>query len=504
MRVGARIGPSRRILSSPHYKWWAYAAIGVGMFVTVMDQSGVSIALPRIAERFSADLPTVQWITLGYVLSTAAMLMPMGRLSDMLGRKPVYLAGLVVFMAAAALGGSAQSFGVIIAAKVVQGIGAAAIQANGLAMIAQVFPENERGKGFGMYMAVIGAGSIGGPVIGGLLVSALGWRSVFFASVPLGLLAVGMAVAILRGNGTARTAGRGKLGFDWPGASLSSASLVSFLLAATNGHRLGWDSPAVVAGLTIATLLMGVFLWWEGRADDPMLDLNFFRSKVFSMGVSARFLSFVAGSSVFFLMPFYLIVVLGNPASRAGLMLVPGSVAMAVMGPVSGLLADRVGTRWLSVLGMGLSASAMFIFSRLTVDSSWVHVVVGMVLSGSGMGIFSSSNTTAIMGSMDRERYGIVSAFLNLTRTSANVTGVVLATTIVALTMGSMGYEPTLAAVSESEGGGVKAAFVSGLSKAYLTGAGIVLAALVLSALRGEAPAPRPEPAPVSSPTVED
>ena len=167
-----------------------------------------------------------------------------------------------------------------------------------------------------------------------------------------------------------------------------------------------------------------------------MLDLNFFRSKVFSMGVSARFLSFVAGSSVFFLMPFYLIVVLGNPASRAGLMLVPGSVAMAVMGPVSGLLADRVGTRWLSVLGMGLSASAMFIFSRLTVDSSWVHVVVGMVLSGSGMGIFSSSNTTAIMGSMDRERYGIVSAFLNLTRTSANVTGVVLATTIVALDHG--------------------------------------------------------------------
>ena len=186
MRVGARIGPSRRILSSPHYKWWAYAAIGVGMFVTVMDQSGVSIALPRIAERFSADLPTVQWITLGYVLSTAAMLMPMGRLSDMLGRKPVYLAGLVVFMAAAALGGSAQSFGVIIAAKVVQGIGAAAIQANGLAMIAQVFPENERGKGFGMYMAVIGAGSIGGPVIGGLLVSALGWRSVFFRQRPAG------------------------------------------------------------------------------------------------------------------------------------------------------------------------------------------------------------------------------------------------------------------------------------------------------------------------------
>ena len=493
-----------RIVGSPHYKWWVYSAIAVGMFVTVMDQSGVSIALPRIADRFSADLPTVQWITLGYVLSTAAMLMPMGRLSDMLGRKPVYLAGFVVFIAAAALGGFAQSLSMIIVAKVVQGIGSAAIQANGLAMIAQVFPDNERGKGMGMYMAVIGTGSISGPVIGGLLVSALGWRSVFFASIPLGLLAVGMAVAILRGNGTARTADRGRLGFDWPGASLSSASLVSFLLAMTNGHRFGWDSPAVLAGLTIATLLMGAFLWWEGRADDPMLDLNFFKSKVFSMGVSARFLSFVAGSSIFFLMPFYLIVVLGNPAIKAGLMMVPGSVAMAVMGPVSGLLADKVGTRWLAVLGMGLSASAMLVFSRLTIDSSWVHVAVAMALSGSGMGIFSPSNTTAIMASMDRERYGIVSAFLNLTRTSANVMGVVLATTIVTLAMGSMGYEPSLAAVSASEGGGLKAAFVSGMSKAYLTGAGLVLAALVLSALGGEAPAPRPELAPVPSPTVED
>lgn len=495
MRVSAVLGPSNRILSSPRYKWWAYAAIAVGMFVTVMDQSGVNIALPRIADHFSADIPTVQWITLGYVLTTAAMLMPMGRLSDMLGRKTVYVAGFVVFIAAAAMGGAAQSFAVIIASKVVQGIGAAAIQANGMAMVAQIFPENERGKGMGMYMAIIGTGSISGPVIGGLLVSTLGWRSVFFASVPLGLLAVGAALAVLRGSDRTAVAGRRRLGFDWPGASLSSASLVSFLLAMTNGHRLGWGSPAVIVGLGVATLLMGVFLWWEGRAEDPMLDLNFFRNKVFSMGVGARFLSFVAGSSIFFLMPFYLIVVLGHAASRAGLIMVPGSLAMAVTGPVSGHLADRIGTRWLAVIGMALSAAAMFTFSLLTVDSSWGHVVIGMAMSGAGMGVFSSSNTTAVMASMDRERYGIVSAFLNLTRTSANVTGVVLATTLVTVTMASAGYEPTLAAVSDSGGVGVKEAFISGLRKAYLTGAGLALVAMVLSALWGEAPVSKSEPA---------
>ena len=489
MQITAFAGPSARILSSPRYKWWAYGAIAVGMFVAVMDQSGVNIALPRIADRFAADIPTVQWITLGYVLSTSAMLMPMGRMSDMLGRKRVYLAGFVVFMAAAAVGGAANALALIIVAKIVQGVGAAAIQANGLAMVAQVFPESERGKGMGMYMAIIGTGSISGPVIGGLLVSELGWRSVFFASIPLSLLAVVSAMAVLRGRDDS-SAGDARGRFDWPGAALSSASLVSFLLAMTNGYRLGWVSPPVVGALAAATLLMVLFLWWETRAEAPMLDLGFFRSRVFSMGVSARFLSFLAGSSIFFLMPFYLIVVLGHEASRAGLMMMPGSLAMAVMGPVSGRLADRFGTRWLAVTGMALSATAMLMFARLSVDSSWVHVVTGMVLSGAGMGVFSSSNTTAVMASIARERYGIVSAFLNLTRTSANVIGVALATTLVTLAMGSQGYEPTLAAVTGSGDGGVEGAFVLGLSRAYLTGAALVLTGMALSAIRGEAGAP--------------
>ena len=164
--IGA-FGPVQRITESPNYKWWAYAAIAVGMFLTVMDQSGVNIALPRIAEHFDADIPTVQWITLGYVLSTSAMLMPMGRLSDMIGRRRVYIMGFVIFIAAAAFGGSSPSFSLLVVAKVLQGVGSAGIQANGMAMIAEVFPERERGKALGLYMTVIGTGSISGPIVGG-------------------------------------------------------------------------------------------------------------------------------------------------------------------------------------------------------------------------------------------------------------------------------------------------------------------------------------------------
>lgn len=477
---------SNRKVSSSSYKWWVYGAVAVGMFVTVMDQSGVNIAIPKIADYFSVDIPTVQWIILGYVLSTAVMLMPMGRLSDIVGRKPVYLSGFVIFMISAAAGGLSNSFFIIVVAKIVQGLGAAAIQANGLAMIAHVFPEDQRGKGMGMYMAIIGTGSISGPILSGILVTSFGWRSVFYSGIPLGLLAIGLALAVLRADQKTTLSNDGRLAFDWLGAALSSASLTSFLLGVTNGHRLGWNSSSVVFGLIFSVFSMLMFLWWENRTDDPMLDLNFFRNKAFSMGVVARFLSFLAGSSIYFLMPFYLIVIMGYPANRAGFMMVPASLAMAVVGPVSGTFIDRFGTRWFSVGGMLLLAISLSILTNLTLNSSWFHVLIGMSLYGAGMGAFSSSNTTAVMASMDRERYGIVSAFLNMTRTTANVSGVVIATTFVTLTMSNLGYEPSLAAVSGSGSEGIKDAFVLGLRKAYLAGLGFVLLGVIVSAVRGE------------------
>lgn len=484
LKLQLAISPSTRITNSPNYKWWVYVAVAVGVFLTVMDQSGVNIALPRIAEHFDVDIPTVQWVTLGYVLSTSVMLMPMGRLADMLGRKRVFISGFLIFMGAAAVGGLARSYLVLIGAKLAQGVGAAAIQANGMAMITEAFPERERGKALGMYMTIIGTGSISGPVIGGLLVTGLGWRSVFFAAIPVGLMAVAANMVVLKDRNPAGTGA--SRGFDWPGAGLSSGALVSFLLAMTNGHRLGWDAPPIVGGFVAAVVLLVTFVWWERRAADPMLDLGLFRSKVFSMGVSARGLSFLAGSAVFFLMPFYLVQVLQYPASTAGLLMVPGSIGTAIIGPIGGRLSDRVGTKWPAVVGLTVSSTALFLFTRLEVDSHWTYVALGITLSGAGMGMFSATNTSAVLGSISRERYGIAAAFLNLVRTSSNVTGVAVATTIVSVTMGSLGYEPNLGAVVESGGEGVHAAFVTGLSRAFIVASGFTVLALVLSVLRGE------------------
>ena len=484
LRLTAYLSPPSRIADSPSYKWWVYGAVAIGLAMTVMDQSGLNIALPQVADYFEVDIPTIQWITLGYVLSTSVMLMPMGRLADIVGRKQVFVGGLVVFMCMAVVGGTSQGYLILIAAKLVQGAGAAAIQGNSMAMVTEAFPERERGKAIGMYMTIIGTGSISGPIVGGLLVSSFGWRSVFFASLPVGAVAIATCLVVLKGQRPSYGTGSAP-SFDWIGAGLSSGALISFLLAMTNGYRIGWSSPPIAAGFAAAlVLLLALFLWWERRTTDPILDLDLFRSRMFSLAISARALSFLSGSSIFFLMPFYIVQVLGYPASRAALMMVPGSIGMAVIGPLSGRLSDRVGTRWPAVLGLALSAASLAILSQLEVDSHWSHVAIAMVLSGSGFGFFSSPNTSAVMGAVPRQRYGIVSAFLNLTRTGSNVIGIAAATTIVSVTMVSMGYAPVLGeAVSGS--GGTALAFVSGFKLTFLLALSGVGLALVLTLMRG-------------------
>ena len=195
--VSSIIDRSRIITRGRHQKWWVFFAIAIGMFVTVMEQTGVNIALPEIAEHFDLDIPTVQWVTLGYVLSTSAMFLPLGRISDMIGRTRVYVFSFMIFMAAAAVGGSAPTFSVLIAAKIVQGVGSAGIQANAMAMITDAFPGRERGKAIGLYTTVVGIGAAVGPIIGGLLISGFGWRSLFFANIPLGVIAVASVLVVL-------------------------------------------------------------------------------------------------------------------------------------------------------------------------------------------------------------------------------------------------------------------------------------------------------------------
>ena len=458
----------------------------------MLDQSALGVTLPDVADYFDASIPTVQWVTLAYMLTIGALLLPMGRLADMLGRKRVYVLGFIVFAVSAGLTGSSTNIVALIGFKAAQGVGSAMVQATGMAIITSAFPSSERGKVIGTYMTAVGLGAIVGPVFGGGVVSALDWRYVFYSGVPFGVVAVVLSIFGIDGAVDRGRDRSGDRGFDWPGACLSAGMVAVFLLLMTNAHSVGWGSPVSVSSFAAVFIMFVSFVWWERRAREPMLDLALFRRGVFSLGVSSMFLSFLGGTAVFFLMPFYIQKVLGYSPGHTGLIMVPAAICFALSGPVAGRLSDRFGPRWLAPLGLVLIGASLMTMSRMDEATQVQVVVASLVLLGLGMGMFYSPNASAVLSTVDMRRYGIATAFLNMVRNTANVTGVALSTSIVTATMSAQGFEPSLDAVSSAGGEAIKEAFTDGLQTAYLAMSGVVVVALALSLVRpGSAVSPR-------------
>ncbi len=480
------------IRASDNYKWWVFSTIAIGTFLSVVDHGSVLVALPSIERHFGSDLPTVQWIVVGYALAISVLILPMGRLGDIIGRKQVYLGGMIIFVVAAALAGAAPNLGSLIGAKIFQGVGSAMVQSSGIAMTIAAFPGTERGKALGTHLSVVGAGAIAGPAIGGLLVSAFEWRSVFFANVPVGVFTIVISMLILPLAKPAPPAPEEvRQRFDWGGAVLSGLALLGFLLVVGNGDRTGWTSGLIVSG-AVATVVAGVaFVWWELRFPTPMLDMHLFKQKLVSLGVAAGWFSFLGSSASRFMMPFYLQRVLELSPREVGLLLIPPAMCMVLLGPVSGRLSDRFGWMGLTVGGLTVSATAWVIMATsLTAFSPKLLIVILLMAQSTGTALFNSPNNSSILSAVDRAQYGVVSALTQLVRNSANVTSIAIATTVVVATMGSRGVEPSLDAVNPD----VADAFVAGLKWAFWMMAGLLLVGITLAMLRGGRKTPAAEP----------
>ena len=458
--------------------------IAAGTFVSVLDQTGVSLALPLIASEFDATIPLVQWVALGYMLTTGSLLLPAGRLSDMVGRKVVYVAGFCVFVIGAVCAASSPNLMAIIGFRIVQGAGSAMIQANGMAILTTTFPAQQRGQVIGMFMTMVGLGAIMGPILAGVVVETFGWRSVFMASVPLGGVSLVAAMAVLiRDTPSIRSVRQLVARFDWAGAVVSASGLAVFLLVLTNAYRLGWTSPVVVTALFASVGLLVAFVYWERRTSQPMLDLELFRRRIFALGTSASFFGFLAGTSVFSMMPFYLQDVLDLSPRVAGLYIAPAALGFALAGPLAGRLADKLGPRRVEFAGLGMLGVSLIFLGSLTVNTSAEVVAVAMALQGLGMGVFYTPNTASVLSVVERSKFGVATAFLNMTRNTANVAGIGLATTIVTVAMASKGFEPSLGAVAAG-GGGVEVAFTQGLRIAFLALGAFIGVSIVLTALK--------------------
>ncbi len=480
-----------------------FGAIGVGSFLSVIDYGSVLVALPAIETYFDSDLPTVQWIVIGHALVISILLLPMGRLGDMVGRKRVYVGGFVIFVATSAVAGFSVDLSMLIGAKVLQGVGSAMIQGTAMASLISAFPDSERGKAMGTHLSVVGTGVVAGTAIGGFLVSAWGWQAVFLVNVPIGIVTIAVSWFLLpedfgtRGNRSSSSpaaaspaSGRPVSGrFDWIGAILSGTALLILLLILGQGDRIGWTSLLTIAGVVATVLFLAVFIWWELRVASPLLELRLFQRKLVAMGAAAGWVTFLASSSSRFLLTFYLQQVLGHSPREIGLYMMPAALAMAVLGPVAGRLSDRFGYQKLTAGGLAIGAVAWFMLAEgLDADGSrlgmtpLVLVVVALTIQSAGTGVFYTPNNSSILGAVERSRYGIVSALTQLVRNTANVTSVAMVTAIVTITMGSMGVEPSLSAVSPE----ISDAFLAGVRRAFFVMGGLLVFGMVICIARGE------------------
>ena len=441
------------------HKYRVFLICAAGIFVAVFDTSAALVALPTIAAEFESDLTVVQWVIIANNLTIAALLVPAGRLSDIIGRKLIYVSGALIFAVGAVLCAAAESIGWLILTRCIVGMGSAMTQGTAMAIVAGNFPPEERGRFLGLQLGGVGLGAIAGPALGGFIVGTIGWRYLF------GIAMIAMVINAIFGQYFLRK--RPKRpddvpSFDYPGAVLFSAIFVAGLLTLTFAPRTGWDDPRTLAGLLTCLLLTLAFIAVERRQPHPMLDFRLFRNPAFTLGAIASVTLFSCMAAARFLTPFYLQAIKGFNPTRVGALMMPAAAVTAIVAPFAGRLADRFGVRLFANIGMGIMIAGLVIYGIVQTTTPTLVVVIGYMTLALGMSFFGAPNSTSILNSVQSGSHGVASGFVALCRNSGNVVGVAFATALVTWTMSASGYPPSLSEVHDTAGAGLFAAFTLG------------------------------------------
>ena len=479
-----------------NYKWKAFWTVAIALFVMVMDFSVTFLALSTIADEFNVTLRAVTWVAISSSLTVSAIMLPLGRVSDMTGRKKFHIAGMVFFVVGAVIAAAAPSLGILIAARVVMAIGGAMGQSVVMAIITAVFPAHERGKGLGMLTTAVAIGATAGPIIAGPLLEWFGWRSLFiFLAVPT-TMAIFFAIKILDDERIGSTRGGSGHRYDWPGAIFSALALATMIITINNPFGLDWGSPVIIGGGALSLALFVALVWWELRYAAPMINLRFFQNSTFAMSSLTRLLGFVGASATPFLMPVFIQSFLGLSQTSAGGIMFVNALGMGIFGSISGRLSDRYGFRVFTFIGLTLLMLTGLSFAFFTKETPvWVIMPV-LFVNGAAMGIWMAPNMSATLSVVERTNYGAVSAFLNLVRNVGSVTGQAIAAAIVTGVMVSRGVEVELSDLADAADPAVGEAFIDGWRIAFMVIVGASLAALVAAFFTrvGRAPEPADQP----------
>ena len=400
-------------------KWWALAAVGSGTFMSTVDGSIVNIALNTIQQTYNASLGQAEWVILTYLLGIVCLLPSMGRLGDMIGRRRVYMTGFFLFAFSSVFCGFAWDINSLIVFRLLQAIGAAMIQAMGVALLIQAFPATERGRALGYNATIISVGVASGPVLGGFMIASYGWRSIFLVNIPFSILAIAVSYWALT-NDTQRSKQR----FDFVGAISLGASLVAILYALTQGQHLGMATPWVWQLLVVGVLGIGFFLWWEARFEAPMIDLSFFKNRDFSIGLAQTYLITLPQQFNYVLLPIYLQMVAGYDARKTGWAMIVVPITTAVLASVSGRLSDKYGPKYITPIAIIIWVFGLFLMSGMSAQPPLWDVAVRVLFIGIGISLFFTPVNSSILGSLPKERAGIANGIMSVVRTIAQISGI--------------------------------------------------------------------------------
>ena len=466
-------------------KWAVLAIAAAGGFMTTLDSSIVNIGLPAIARTFGVGVSgAIEWIIIGYLIVIAAVLLTFGRLADMIGRKPIYELGLVIFVVGSILSGAAPSLGFLIAARIFQGLGGALIFSVNIAMITSVFPASERGRALGWNSVIIALGISAGPTIGGIITQYLTWRWIFYVNVPVGIIVLLATIRVLT-----ERAHKGQGRFDPLGAGLFAVGLASLTLGLSFGQEWGWTSLGLIAAVLIGVVALTAAIFVERQVPDPILDLALLTNRVFASSNISFILCMLALFAPGFLLPFYFEELRGFSVVQSGLLLTPLPITLAIMAPISGTLADRIGSRWLSPLGLAVACLGLFFLSQINAQSSIGDIIWRLIFTGVGQGLFQAPNTRAMMGAAPPSEQGVASGLLATGRVIGQSLSVALAGTIFT-SLGAAAAGTLLASQAHklpaSRIGELQNTFVNGFHYALLLCAAFAALGILTALVRGD------------------
>jgi EmrB/QacA subfamily drug resistance transporter len=455
---------------------WTLILVSAALFMVTLDNLVVTTALPRIRIDLGASLSGLEWIVNAYTLSFAVLLLTGAALGDRFGRRRILTIGLSIFTASSAIAALAPNSTVLIAARAVQGAGAALVLPLTLTLLSEAFPAGRRGVALGIWSGISGLGVALGPVIGGAVVSGISWQWIFWINVPIGLVVVPLArLRLSESVGANRH-------LDLPGVALASGGLLGVVYALVRANALGWTSATVLGSAIAGAALLAAFVAWEQRTSTPMLPMRFFRSRAFSATNGVSLAMYFGMFGAIFLLAQFFQTAQGYTPLQAGLRTLPWTAMPIFVAPVAGILSDRVGSRPLMFLGLALQATALgWLATELTATMSYSRMIVPFMMAGAGMALVFAPAANAVLGSVRAEEAGQASGATNAIREVGGVLGIAVLASVFS---GAGGYAgPT--------------SFVAGLVPAVATAA-VVLAvgaiiALAIPALRRAAGA-SPQP----------